>query len=188
MTDETLTAAAPAGATADREDLPDPALFWRWAGGAVRPVIGWVLAGLGVLIIILGWYGISGQAIVAKQLPYLISGGLGGVALVGLGAALIGTEWLRREATRVERLEEMVAELRDVLLAYPDTAGATAPVKAEYTNGSGSLVAIPTGSTYHLPGCSMVRNKAGVEPVTTRSIGQRGLSPCRICEPAALSS
>lgn len=179
MTDETVTTAVPDGAAADREDLPDPALFWRWAGGAVRPVIGWVLAALGVLVIILGWYGISGQALVAKQLPYLISGGLGGVALVGIGAALIGTEWLRREATRVERLEEMVAELRDVLLAYPEAA---AP--AESLNGSAAPVAIPTGSTYHSPGCAMVRNKPGVEPVTARSIRQRSLSPCRICEPA----
>ncbi|HVA42392.1 MAG TPA: hypothetical protein VNF50_02815 [Acidimicrobiales bacterium] len=183
MTDETGTAVGPGGAATDREDLPDPALFWRWAGGAVRPVIGWVLAALGVLVIFLGWYGISGQSIVAEQLPYLISGGLGGVALVGIGAAFIGTEWLRREATRVERLEEMVAELRDVLLAYPE---ASAP--AEQRDGVVSLVAIPTGSTFHTAGCAMMRNKSGVEPVTARSIGQRGLSPCRICEPAVLSS
>ena len=62
------------------EELPDPALFWRWVGKATRPVVGWVLAGLGVIAILIGYLGISRESLVAKQLPYLISGGIGGIA------------------------------------------------------------------------------------------------------------
>src|SRR5581483_1830142 len=101
---------------AQQDEAPDPALFWRWVGGAARPLIGWGLGAIGILVIIVGWYGVSGQALVAKQLPYLISGGLGGVALVGIGAALIGTERLRQDARRIARLEEMVKAQRPVLL------------------------------------------------------------------------
>src|SRR3954471_16788327 len=95
-------------ASARETDMPDPALFWRWVGRATRPVVGWVLAGLGVIAILIGYLGISRESLVARQLPYLISGGIGGIALVGAGAALVATEDLRRFRTRLDRLEAMM--------------------------------------------------------------------------------
>src|SRR5205823_1256673 len=74
------------------DELPDTALFWRWVGKATRPVIGWVLTGIGVILIIVGYLGVSREALVAKQLPYLVSGGILGIAFVGFGAVLLGTE------------------------------------------------------------------------------------------------
>lgn len=185
---------------AGAEDLPDPSLFWRWVGGATRPLIGWGLALIGVVVIIIGWFGISGEAIVAKQIPYLISGGLGGIALVGVGAALIGTERLRQDATRLARLEEMVAELRDVLLTHPDalalpvttptTPLAASPGAANNSrpatgSAGGGPVALATGTTYHRPDCSMVRGKPGVAAVSAQDMKERSLSPCRICDPVS---
>ena len=195
MTDQVLDSVmVPIGAPQD--ETPDPALFWRWVGGASRPLIGWGLGAIGLIVIIVGWYGVSGQAVVAKQLPYLISGGLGGIALVGVGAALIGTERLRTDARRIARLEQMVEELRDVLLLHPDapqdeqSAGAPiAPRTEAYELSGGDLgnhrpVAIPTGSTYHDPDCAMVRGKSDVAPVDARTISTRELTACRICQPA----
>lgn len=105
------------------EDL-DPALFWRWVakslGKTSRPVVGWVLTGVGLLAIFLGWFGISGTALVAKQLPYLISGGVGGVALVAIGAVILGTEDMRKDSGRLDRLEKQVADLHSTLLARAD--------------------------------------------------------------------
>lgn len=49
---------------------------------------GIVLLGLGVVAIIAGWIGASGTAIVAEQLPYLISGGVLGLAFMIGGGAL----------------------------------------------------------------------------------------------------
>lgn len=198
--------------TRGEQPLPDPALFWSWVARAARPWAGWVLAVAGFIVILVGWIGVSGQALVAKQLPYLISGGLGGVALVGIGVALISAERRHQDADRIERLEEMVGELRSVLLAYSDApadwdaapavgapaAGAGATTRyatlggAEERHGSNGRaperligpVAIPTGTTYHAPGCQMVRGKEGVEAVGADAIGRRGLAACRICEPA----
>src|SRR5436853_3666766 len=136
------------------EELPDPALFWRWVGRATRPVVGWVLAGLGVIAILIGYLGISRESLVAKQLPYLISGGIGGIALVGAGAALIATEDLRRFRTRLDRLESMVADLHGVLLTRddaPTTNGQRAPAGA-----GDALVALPGGRSFHRPDCAMV--------------------------------
>lgn len=203
MSDEAMSVPAASRMGRDEEQLPDAALFWRWAATAVRPWAGWVLAAVGVVVIIIGWYGVSGQALVAKQLPYLISGGLGGVALVGIGAAMISAERRRQDTGRIERLEEMVAELRSVLVSHPE-APADWPHAADpfaagggrhqgpsangAAAGSSGLVALPTGTTYHSPGCQMVRGKDGVEAVSTRAIEQRGLSACRVCEPAHSST
>lgn len=208
LTNTAPTTSRPALGRASEAELPDAALFWRWAAGAVRPWAAWILVAAGVIAIIVGWYGVSGQALVAKQLPYLISGGLLGVALVGIGAAMLSAERRRQDAGRIERLEEMVADLRAVLLAEPEASsrldllaypevssasgselsrGSRAATAARSDNGSAAagnqVVAIPTGTTFHSPGCQMVRGKDGVAPVNQRAISERGLSPCRICEP-----
>ena len=203
MSDDVMSVPAVSRVGADDEQLPDAALFWKWAADAVRPWAGWILAALGIIVIIVGWYGVSGEALVAKQLPYLISGGLGGVALVGIGAAMISAERRRQDTGRIERLEEMVGELRAVLLAHPDApsvraagtgspSGLGAARSGPSTNGAApggaGLVALPSGTTYHSPGCQMVRGKDGVEAVTAGSIEQRGLAACRVCEPALSSS
>src|SRR2546421_5825231 len=124
------------------EELPDPALFWRWVGRATRPVGGWVLAGLGVIAILVGYLGISRESLVAKQLPYLISGGIGGIALVGAGAALIATEDLRRFRTRLDRLEAMVGDLHSVLLSRADAPSHNGQ-RPSATSGTTGLVALP---------------------------------------------
>jgi hypothetical protein len=167
-------------------DLPDTNLFWRWVGLALRRYAGWIFVGAGILAIFLGWFGVSGQAIVAKQLPYLTSGGIFGLALVAVGTFYLVTEDMRRGTQRIERLERMVEQLHSVLLARPD-----APKLAEYSpesngsNGSSRLVALANGSTYHRAGCRMVDNKPNVNEVTPAAIRRRRLEPCAICEPAA---
>ena len=90
-TAETAADTSEVGTKPRLPELPDPALFWRWVGRATRPVWGWSLVGLGFIFVLVGYLGISREALVAKQLPYLISGGIGGIALVGFGAMLVGS-------------------------------------------------------------------------------------------------
>lgn len=54
---------------------------WFLLGGIVLMVLGFV-------VIFGGWYGASGEVIVANQIPYIISGGLLGVAFLIAGGAL----------------------------------------------------------------------------------------------------
>jgi hypothetical protein len=167
----------------DRSDeLPDTALFWQWVGRATRPVVGWVLAGLGVIAIAIGYFGVSRESLVAKQLPYLISGGIGGIALVGAGAALVATEDLRRFRTRLDRLETMVGDLHSVLLSRADAPSPNGqrPAAAALSTG---LVALPTGRSFHRVDCAMVEGKADVAAVTPAAARRRHLEPCRLCEP-----
>src|SRR5579885_1083578 len=101
----------------EEDDLPDPRLFWRWVGRATRPVVGWVLVAIGVVMIVVGYIGVAHQVLVAKQIPYLVSGGILGVAVVGVGVMFIATEQVRHDADRLDHLERMVDELHHVLLS-----------------------------------------------------------------------
>jgi hypothetical protein len=86
-----------------------------------------VLVGLGVVALVIGWFGISGKPLAAEQLPYLISGGLGGLVLVAVGCALGLSADLQDEWRQLERIEERLDELvadKAVAEAAPSTNGA----------------------------------------------------------------
>ena len=171
----------PVGPIVGPEDFPDTRLFWRWAGQATRPVVGWVLIALGAIAILLGYLGVSREALVAKQLPYLISGGITGMVLVAIGSFFLGTEDLRKQLLRLDHIEEQVDELHAVLLSRHDAPVRTGNGTAHAS--SGELLAVHNGSTYHRPSCQMVVGKDNAETVTARTIARRGLSRCGICEP-----
>ena len=172
------------------DDLPDPALFWRWVGKATRPVVGWILLGLSALFILFGWIGVSGTPVVAKQIPYVVSGGIAGVFLAIAGAYFLGTEELRKDSGRLDRLERMVLELHQALLARED---APAPVVAEEadsaskTNGQ-AYVALSGSDMYHRPECAMVASKQGSAMLAPSTIRKRQLTPCPLCEPALVDA
>lgn len=183
---EELSTEAPTEASVG--ELPDTRLFWRWAARATRPIAGWVLIALGGLAILVGWYGISGESLVAKQLPYLVSGGITGMVLVGVGAFFLGTEDLRKQLQRLDRIERQVDELHAVLLVRAD-----APERGRSANGSprararerasGQLVALRSGTSYHRPECQMVAGKDHVRRVTADAVERRRLEPCALCDP-----
>lgn len=152
-------------------DLPDRRLFWRWVWSAVRPVLGWVLAALGALALLLGWYGVSGESLTAKQLPYVVSGGLTGVALVILAGVFLATDDVRQQLARLDRLEQKVDTLLELLTG--DTAETT----------DAEVVALASGTSFHRPGCALVVGKEGLARLTAEEAAARGLRPCRVCEP-----
>jgi len=165
-------------------DEPDPRLLWRWVARATRPWVGWVFIGLGALLILLGYLGVSREAIVAKQIPYLVSGGIGGVLLCIVGAYFLGTEELRKDSGRLDRLEALVQELHAVLLARPDAPDRTVAEGPKDNGAATTVLAVRGGETFHRPGCAMVADKKAEQLSHDAALG-RGLSPCPLCEPAA---
>ena len=65
----------------------------------------WAFVGIGALVLILGWVRISGSALPAEQLPYIISAGIGGMFLLGVGAMLWLSADLRDEWRKLDRIE-----------------------------------------------------------------------------------
>ena len=60
----------------------------------------------GVIALVIGWFGVSGTGLVAEQNPYLISGGLAGIALIGVGCTLWMSADLQDEWRRLDAIEE----------------------------------------------------------------------------------
>lgn len=172
------------------DDEPDPRVLWRWVNAAVRPWLGWILVGVGALMMLLGYLGVSREALPAKQIPYLVSGGIGGMFLAVIGAYFLGTQALRDDSGRLDRLEQMVQELHLALLRRPDAPDVTALTETIHLNGTTGrlaparkVVAVEGGELFHRASCAMVRDKEAEEltPVTAR---KRGLRPCPACTPA----
>jgi hypothetical protein len=82
-----------------------------------RVIAGWALVLAGVVLLALGWYGVSGDPDVARQLSYLVSGGLGGLLTGIVGVALLVSDDLRSDRERLGRVESAMLEVRDVILA-----------------------------------------------------------------------
>ncbi len=75
------------------------------------------LTGLGVVVVLLGYLGVRDEASVELQIPYLMSGGLGGLALVGLGALCLIQLQMRQQAQRMARLTDELDEWKESAIA-----------------------------------------------------------------------
>ena len=155
----------------------------RWlllGGGALMP--------LGFLLVILGWAGASHTPLLFEQIPYMISGGLLGVALVFAGGFLYFAYWLTllvRES-RVAR-EDLQASLErlETLLASGAMIGGL-PAGEQYdasTNGHAQFVATATGSMIHRPDCVAVADRPNLRAVSPDT---PGYTACGLCEPLAV--
>jgi hypothetical protein len=74
-------------------------------------VTAWVLVGAGVVAMIVGWVGASATPYTPEQIPYMLSGGLGGLFLLGVGAMLWLSADLRDEWRKLDRIDEALRKL-----------------------------------------------------------------------------
>lgn len=134
------------------------------------------IAAGGFLLIVLGWNGAAGLDRVPSQLPYVISGGLAGVALVGVGLTLVLVNEMRRTTT----------ELSTHLQQLVDASGAPAATGPTAVPDDGAVVAGRT--TYHLPTCRLVVDRSDLQRMAPEAAADRGLAPCRICDAAQVAA
>ena len=164
-------------------------------------VLGGVLVPAGLLVILLGWFGASRTSNVFEQVPYLISGGLLGLALVFLGAFLYFAHWLTRlvqeQRSRSAAVVDAVNRLADAIDRRPSqtvTASSVVPAPTVPTgvadgadgNGGGDhtadvadLVVTGSGTLVHRRSCRVVVGKSGVRPAAV----SENLAACRLCQP-----
>lgn len=84
--------------------------FFAWARNQSDRLAGWLLIGLGAIALLVGWLGASATAFPGDQIPYVISGGLFGIFLLGLGGVLLLSADLRDEWRQLERLERALSD------------------------------------------------------------------------------
>jgi hypothetical protein len=85
----------------------------KWASSS--PVsAGLALVVAGFIALFLAWNGAAGVDYVEGQLPYLISGGLVGIGLIGAGLTVVNIQSRRQDqADLLGKLEELTELLRD---------------------------------------------------------------------------
>ena len=156
---------------------------WNQLGGQG----GIALVVVGFLLIFLGWNGAASYDRLPSQFPYLISGGVAGLALVIVGAALMITQTLRQD--RAELIEEM-RQLRDVV---GRSAGGAGTVTAGGSMSAGLLrqaedagMVVAGPGSYHRPSCRLLSGRGQHPTVTVEEAEGRGLAACRVCDPAVL--
>ena len=81
---------------------------------------GWALIALGGLALLLGWLGVSDTPLTSEQLPYVVSGGLVGLALIGIGATLLISGDLRDVWRKLDDIEAAINRLEG---RVPDDGG-----------------------------------------------------------------
>lgn len=155
----------------DAPETRTPSVWGRFFVVYWQVVLGAILISAGFAAIFLGWWYVSGNPIVSVQLTYLASGGVGGVALVLLGSALLVVFNLSRQNTLLVRLVERSAE------GGEDRGGVeTTEVR---------LLVVPEGAkTYHRPDCVYADGKPSrAYPPGAPELDR--LKACAVCEPPA---
>src|SRR4051794_16576881 len=176
-----LTSPNPIGAKKRRFTLPK--LGAAGFGGG----FGLLVVALGLLAIGIGWNGmaggggqVNGASDLRAQLPWLVSGGILGLALVVFGAAMLIVHNARTDRARLEvKLDEVVAALSRGG-ATPSAAYPADPAGQPQATG----VFVAGASAYHVPSCRLVQGRDDVELLTAGDAALRELKPCRVCKPA----
>ena len=156
-------------ARATRIDLPRALAI----GGASGIVLGFGL-------ILLAWYGAAHTPFLFEQVPYMISGGLLGVALVFVGGFLYFAFWMTRSIQESRAQAKRTADVLDKihgLLASGAVFGAAAEAGAPSTNGE--YVVTEKGTMFHRRDCTVVAGREDLRVVSAES----GLEPCKVCDP-----
>ncbi|HZN16066.1 MAG TPA: hypothetical protein VFB78_17495 [Acidimicrobiales bacterium] len=83
-----------------------------WPKSALYTAVG--LVALGAIVIFLAWNGAAGKDYTQGQLPYVISGGVGGLALIISGLAVGVVQAFRRDAAELgQKLDALLDAVQD---------------------------------------------------------------------------
>jgi hypothetical protein len=145
-----------------------------------------LVIGVGLLLIGLGWNGMAGSGgeingvpNLNAQLPWLVSGGILGLALVVFGAALLIAHNARADRVHLE------AKLTELIDGLAQSSSAVSPAAARATASSSGRGGLRAGATaFHRASCRLIEGRSDLESVTRRGAEAQGLRACRVCKPA----
>ena len=168
-------------AAAGRFNRLDLRNTWQVAAGSI-------LVPLGVVVILVAWYGAAHASVVQQQIPYLVSGSFVGLGLMIVGGLMYWAHWLYRiydqaDLHHAERLvrDQQLFQLIEAALAG-QAASAPGVVAASAGTGTRELVATATGTNVHRADCPVaLRHPEGLQRLSADEAA--GRPPCRICRP-----
>ncbi len=178
----------------------------RWAEkydvrNSWQVIAGALLIPLGIVFILLGWYGAAHARVVQQQIPYMVSGSFVGLGCMVVGGFLFWGHWLYRIYDQAdlhhEEQQRLLETIAAALLAQRgDGAVAGQPAAlGSSTAGAGSGPAAgdsapatyygtSSGTVYHRVDCAVIAH----HPEDLRVLGPDGVAgmrACQICSPGA---
>ena len=139
-----------------------------WAGAVMMP--------LGIVIILLGYYGVANAPQEFDREAYTYSGGFLGLAVTFLGGFLYFGAWLARIAADNNAASNRLA---DTLLVLADITSKAASTMDPVGDTAALPVTAGDGTTMHRRDCALVAHRDDLAPVGART----GLQACRVCKP-----
>jgi len=136
--------------------------------------IGLFLCLAGLILEWVGWNGAASYDRISEQFPFLLSGGVAGLSLVVIGAALIVVQSQRSERAT---LEKNLAGLSRVLETLVEVS---ADIRRP-DGGEGFVLAAETA--YHRATCGLLEDHPRLRTVSVESAVEEGLLACRRCHP-----
>lgn len=188
MTTQAKTQAMPRAATARSQSTSTGAAPLRNSGYRILQVVlfvaGAVLLPLGLVVIVLGWYGAAHTPYQYDQLSYLVSGGLLGLGLTFCGGFLYFGAWLARiaadERDTSKRLSDTLLLLADVVSRSAATSNGVGHTPAAERDPLSVPVVAGQGSTVRRRDCSLITHRDDLRPAGPDA---PGLTACRLCKP-----
>ena len=112
-----------------------------------------ILTVAGLVVVLVGYLGVRDQADIVLQIPYLMSGGLGGLALIGLGALVLIQYQMRLQARRYAEVTDQLEEWKETALAEVRNFLERAEIEVEIAEpASPARTTARRRSTVSLPG------------------------------------
>ena len=97
----------------------------NWLRAEWDRVAGFALVILGAVCLVLGYIGVSDSPYLVENLSYIMSGGIGGLFLLGAGATLLVSADLHDEWRKLDKVEDAIRSDKTPVL----------PVSIPATNG-----------------------------------------------------
>jgi hypothetical protein len=169
----------------------------RWGNLGGQLAIGYILVGM--FLVFLGWNGAASYDRVSAQIPYLVSGGIGGLALVVVGSGLMIAQSNRADRAALQATLDELRDAVDRVAASGVSTGSAPPATGPPTGpppgpaaartswsapevGADEVVAGP--SAYHREECKLIVGQSGLAVMTVAAAEGSGLTACRICLPS----
>ena len=138
-------------------------------------IVGLLFITGGFVAISLAWNGAAGKNSPMAQFPYLLSGGMLGLAMVITGATLLFLSTIRAERQLLtDRFDEMARLLSRNLGRMSISANGSASAHEHVVAGT---------DVYHRPDCRILEGKTGLMAIPVEQAVAEGLAACRACAP-----
>ncbi|QZY29236.1 hypothetical protein [Nocardioides coralli] len=148
--------------------------------GKLGGQLGVLLCVIGFVALFLGWNGAASKNVIMAQFPFLISGGMAGLAIVVIGGAMLVVQNAREDRARLE------AKLDRLITAVEHSGGGGQAARRPASVADGSMVlAGPT--SYHRLECSLPAARDEAHLLGLDDALARGIEPCRVCRPPAMA-